>query len=602
VGPGGSIGTKKTCTIPAGTLTFAATNSGAFTLYIDPTTCALDAQIQTGLTAAATNFNVSTVANPTFPLYSYTTNSGTPYNLLNVLTVGSGVAINGSISYSDQYGLSPQDSEGGIGLHTGSGPGPFMVVNNYISGAGVTGVFLSDDLTDGSTPCGTTYPCPIQYNTGQLTEQRNTITTNPCYFSGSSCWNGGNYSWRNMDEVKQGKWVFQDGNIWGPYYAQIAQGECGASHYTYNGGNIVPTGYPMYTDSSEWTFTNNTCYQTAAGGTYTGLYYYAQWPALPIKNIRIHNNLFYNTNAYAQTSPLQPIEAQVQQSNTLTNCPYGKIAQWGGNGQNFVFDHNTIYGQGGCLTWFESVYQTLSTGTMLTNNIYNLVSDPGAWNAVLQTGTFFQPYSGFGGTPDIPADTVLQGTALFSVMNNFIWAGNVILATWTNSFPGSQVEYTNSQIATAQALFPTNTYWPSAGSSLSARINQLGWFDPANGNFRLKSTSPYISGARASTDGLDVGVDMDALEAAQGKVSNVHTFGSTSTSTTVGFLAPDSFGCAVDWGTTNFAVGSGSFRRVANAGGQRVQNVALSGLPADTLIYYRVDCAVQQPPGTVKLP
>jgi hypothetical protein len=95
---------------------------------------------------------------------------------------------------------------------------------------------------------------------------------------------------------------------------------------------------------------------------------------------------------------------------------------------------------------------------------------------------------------------------------------------------------------------------------------------------------------------------MDALEAAQGKVSNVHAFGSTSTSTTVGFLAPDSFGCAIDWGTTNFAAGSGSFTRVANAGGQRVQNVALSGLPADSLIYYRVDCAVQQPLGTIKLP
>ena len=95
---------------------------------------------------------------------------------------------------------------------------------------------------------------------------------------------------------------------------------------------------------------------------------------------------------------------------------------------------------------------------------------------------------------------------------------------------------------------------------------------------------------------------MDALEAAQGKVSNVHTYATTSTSTTIGFLAPDSFGCTVDWGSTNFVSGSGSYTRVANAGGQRVQNVPLSALPAHSLIYYRVNCAVQQPTGSLKLP
>ena len=611
VGTGGTIGTKKSCSYSGGTLNITGGGSGSYVIYMDPTTCLVDAQVSSGITASGTNITVTSVASPAYPTYTYTSPTSHVYTALNVLTMGDGTVTSGAIntgSYNERFGISgwATDQEGGGGFHVATGPGPFMTVNNYIQGAGITGMFFSDDLSNGSSPCGNVTPCPIQYNVGDVTEQRNTITTNVCYFAGSSCWNGGNYSWRNMDEVKSAARVWQDGNIWGPYYAQVGQGECGGSHYEYNGWPnflATPGGYPSYVSSGNWTYTNNTCNGGASAGIYTGLFYYAEWPAYPINNVRIHNSLFLNVNGYAQTSAVQPLQAQVQQSNTLANCPYGKITQWNGNGENFDFDHNTVYGEAGCLAWFESVYQALSSFTNLTNNIYNLVSDPGAFNANTQTGTQYQSYQGLGGgTADTPNCGGFQASALFACMNYFTWADNVILATWTNSFPGSLVEYNNSQIATAQSLFPANTYWPSAGSSLSARINQLGWFNTASNNFRLKSTSPYISGAKASTDGLDIGVNMDILEAAQGKVSNVHAYGSTSTSTTIGFLAPDSFGCGIDWGTSNFSGGAASYTRVTNSGGQCVQNVTLSSLPAHSLIYYRVNCAVQQPLGTVQLP
>jgi len=67
---------------------------------------------------------------------------------------------------------------------------------------------------------------------GNVTEQRNTITTGPTKDYNSPSWNGGNYFWRNLSEVKQGKWVKQDGNIYGPIWAQVADGEC-VSHGTY---------------------------------------------------------------------------------------------------------------------------------------------------------------------------------------------------------------------------------------------------------------------------------------------------------------------------------------------------------------------------------
>jgi hypothetical protein len=121
----------------------------------------------------------------------------------------------------------------------------------------------------------------------------------------------------------------------------------------------------------------------------------------------------------------------------------------------------------------------------------------------------------------------------------------------------------------------------------------------------MKSNSAYISGAKASNDGLDVGVNMDQLEQHQGKVSNVRVLATTSTSATIGLYAPDSFACGVDWGTSAFFTGSGTWTRVNGSTGNpdpRIQAVTLTGLPAHGLVYYRLNCAVMQPTGSIQLP
>jgi hypothetical protein len=536
-----------------------------------------------------------------FPSYSYADPAYITLYYWDELNTGQGTVTNGAVSsYSDMYALSIQNIESGIGLHAGSGPGPFMVVNNLIECTGVCGTFLADDNTNNTSPCGWAIPCSLQYQMGNLTEQRNKIFANPCYFYDAACWNGGAYAWRNLTENKQGGKVLRDGNIYGPYFLQVAQGQC-LDQLTYYQGFLATTGLVNWVDSSDATITNNTC-QYLGGQMSTNPWFTSTTPALPQKNIYVHNNLFYNDNAYAQTAALTPLQAVITKTGIGGNCPFGKGVSFGGNGQNFVYDHNTTYGQGGCQTWFYTQFLTLQSGTSFTNNIFNLVSDPGPYSGLLQSGTYATLNYNFGGGADAPDCNATQGTALFNCQSSFNWAGNVVLATWTNSLPGSQVEFTNAQIATAKALLPSNTIWPTAGTTLANRISQVAWYTPSTMNMRLKYNSPYISGAKASADGLDIGVDMDALEAAQGKVSNVHTHHTTSTSTIVGFLAPDAFGCTVDWGTSNFPSGTGTFSRVTNAGGQRVQNVALTGLPAHANIYYRVNCAVQQPVSTVQLP
>ncbi len=170
---------------------------------------------------------------------------------------------------------------------------------------------------------------------------------------------------------------------------------------------------------------------------------------------------------------------------------------------------------------------------------------------------------------------------------------------------------TSAQVSAAAALYPSNTWFPS-GSTLANRIAAMNWFAPGaygtgTGNYRLTSQSPYFSGsANHASDGKDVGANIDALEAAQGKVSNVHVSALATTSANVTWVAPDSFACTLDYATASFTAGSGSWTRVVSTAtgpaGARVQTASLTGLTPSTTYNYRVNCAVMQPTGTFQTP
>jgi hypothetical protein len=547
-----------------------------------------------------------------FPQYVYTSPNGNKNEGATVFTIGGFSVTSGAISSlsvansgaSQQYGTFESNTGFEFG---GSNIGPYKWDNDYIACAGVCGTFLTDDPTDGTTPCSFTGAnCPQQYNSGNLTETRSTILNPPCYFYDAACWNGGNYYFRQGSEVKQGRHVLQDGNQYGPFYPQVGLGEC-ILHEAYNGGDnygdLPNTGFPSYTDSSEWTFTNNTCNQTGEQ-LVVGLKNYLT--GAPIKNFLIRNNLFVNLNEYANTPVNQPYNSgRVYHENIDGNCPDGSFSDWAGSGQNMVFDHNTVRGMGGCLPVFFGFGADIESGLTITNSFFDIVSDPGYFSPY--RGSLYQPYN--------VTDTCWgnQGAALLNCYALLNYQSNVALFTYTNSMPGSSVEFSSSDIASLQtsysAIPTTGTYIP-AGNTLAARLANTGWFSACTltsaascvNNLRLLSSSPFISGGHLSTDGLDIGVNIDQLEQHQGKVSNVRALGSTSTSTTIALYAPDSNACSVDWGSSAFYSGSGSWTRVSGSGGQRVQTVALTGLPAHGLVYYRVNCAVQQPTGSVQLP
>jgi hypothetical protein len=149
-------------------------------------------------------------------------------------------------------------------------------------------------------------------------------------------------------------------------------------------------------------------------------------------------------------------------------------------------------------------------------------------------------------------------------------------------------------------------WWPGGANFIPSNmsLNSNGWykFDQANGgNYRLQSTSPYISGgANHASDGLNIGADIDALENAQGHVVTTGVSAITTTAAQINFVAPDTHSCPIYLATSPWPTTSAgtipTFTSTADTGvlpGTR--NVALSGLTTHTTYYAKIMCAEEQP-------
>ena len=607
-------GTKTSCSEPAGTVTIGGSGSGNLYLW-ENANCTMGGAVTTGVTASTTisNLTITTSASPSYPTYTYTAPSGSSWTRYAAIpfsytfTIASGTLTDTTTTISNNWGNVGSDGglstggrgQGGTGVEIAA-YGPIKFDNNYFIGSAIGGIFWADDLTLGATPCPT--PCAVQTTLGNLTVTRNTMTTDPVhFFYDSALWDGGDRYWRNVNENKVGRYVLYDGNIVGPWGGEVGQGQCGL-HEEFANQWQLPN-QPAYTNSSDWTFTNNTCFNANVGITTS--YSFQGGPfGYPIKNFLIQNNLFLNDNAYANVAQNQPVTAHYPPSSYGYNCPQGQLT-FLVQMEAFEFNHNTVSGFGGCQPYFAYFNSDYPSGGF-TNNILNYVLDP--INSV-GGNTFFQDNGVLAGSCGSASGT----QAIFNCINNWNWAGNVMLGTWSNSLPGSQTDLTASQLSTAQSTYFTGytANWPgtspySTQNTLAGRQTQTAWFSVSANNFRLSSSSPYISGNQRSqpsptTDGLDAGANIDQLEQHQGKVSNVRAYGLSSTAATVAFYAPDSFACGVDWTSNSWS----TWTRVSGAAGSpdpRVQSVALTGLPAHGLIAARVNCAVMQPTINIQLP
>ena len=503
----------------------------------------------------------------------------------------------------------------GQGINGGQGYGPVALENNdIVNGVGIVGYFGSDGFIH-DTACGSANPCVTLYTPGQITIKRNYFQSNPLANQFNPNWDGQWVDGRNQYEKKIGTNILIDGNIFDGIISSAGTGQCALNYYISN--NSPWLGYALAIDNSNWSFTNNTCLNMGAGvvigannntqGDQTVL------PQATTKNILIKNNLILNTlggnGGWKTANPYAPPSGvHYQYSNSGSGCPNSYSFIIGTLTENTILDHNTVRNSNGCFpqaVWFD--YNPVSG--FVTNNIFEWTSDnAGAYGLV--GPTIYQNVSG--DNYDIP--NCSNNGALAMIANGcapqLTWGGNLFLPTYADTFPGTgNQEFTSGQITGGINSVPSGLWATYAnGSTGAARLAWMKYFNTnslVSGGFSLTPTSPAISGAKVSTDGKDIGIDSDKLAVAQGQVSNVRVISTTSTSAKIVFYAPDSFACGVDWGTTAFYNGTGTWTRVAGSAGSpnpRIQMITLSGLPSDSLIYYRLNCATYQPTGTIQLP
>jgi hypothetical protein len=259
-------------------------------------------------------------------------------------------------------------------------------------------------------------------------------------------------------------------------------------------------------------------------------------------------------------------------------APAGSHLNLGEGGEDLQESHETVigrtkdshiamdYGNGGA---------SQASGLKMTDNIFEYFPGGAAWTDGVAYGKAFLDREWVGTTPAYKLEQ------------------NVILRQG-----GCGGGYQWDPCAPPPGPLPFGPY-PSGVLWYDTRSGPFPFINAAEGNYRLKPSSLYgKSGKYRATDGSDIGVDMDALEAAQGNVSNVRASDIGPATATIGFLAPDATGCPVMWSSDKWATST----MASNNGGQRIQNVHLTGLPPQAAIQYQVVCVVMQPTGTFNTP
>lgn len=384
------------------------------------------------------------------------------------------------------------------------------------------------------------------YIRGDYNYTRNTFKAPFKYLYGSPESDGLRYFLRQPLEWKSGRRISLFGNIFDGAWTEVTPASVFIAFTSVNGLGITDTDLQHNTFKHGPGITNVPAV-VDGGGLQT----------VPPNRFRLKNNLAWDIGSTSYWVP-----------SGGASAPTGWVLEGPAGGEDVIVDHNTIVGNTGRASAVFWLFDSNVEGVQVTNNFFYLSSGT---QGVVQDG----------GTPT-NACANLFGKALADCKftPSYVWTNNVLMSPDANQ-------------ATVQSWWPLlHNYIPSDMS-----LNNAGWLSYSKQDFHV--TSKYCSGcASPANDRRDVGVDMDALQAAQGKVTlvGVPEAHLTSTSAVVSFVAPDSMGCAVDYSSSDPAVIT-SFTRVSDAGGARPRNVTLSGLTSGTVYYFRVNCAVEQPTG-----
>lgn len=503
-----------------------------------------------------------------------------------------------------------------------------LLRNNLLEAGGITYYATNPDKTDGSNPI---HDITIERNEfRKLSAWRKT---------GTQVWN---YPERHSVELKQGHRVLIRGNFFNYAWSGINAGSflllspkepytmpsawnltsCTNSVCTISGNtNRLQEGDVVYIAGTTnhnglWEVASNSCPSTCQqltivsgpSGSSSGGTVQARALGLSAVDIDIRDNTFFQGTEFWRGGvgggeywkrPFARLRIQNNLTVDLDIRAFGSGGRvddngvYGANGDNgarsnylqggkfedAIISHNTFYGhRGGKAPWWgmpnlllaDDVTADVSEGIVLSDNLFQR-----------DANTTYSPVRG--GT----AGGTITLNERFKRYTADPWSGN---AAWTSA----KNVMCCGESGTWSVSHPASYLWPAAESDVKWLKAQLA----ATYDFRLRYDSPYQSGgANRASDSSIVGVDIDALDAAQGKVKNARVRNITATTAVVSYFAPDTDACTVEYGSSA-TWGTGT--RTGDGGGDRARSVNLSALTTGTVYYYRVLCAVEQPNGTFK--
>ena len=279
-------------------------------------------------------------------------------------------------------------------------------------------------------------------------------------------------------------------------------------------------------------------------------------------------------------------------------------------GEDLTIDHNTFVAISGSFGNF--VHQAAGTqpeGLTVTNNIIP-ISNAAPFN---DHGLGADGLAQSSGGEAVVSNPNVAPWLNYQFHHNLLYPSQFSVADTSGNGRNGVTTFTSTETqASAQSFYPTlqnSNYFPAVTS-----FTQLGLFrapaPPAtNDSFYSGLDARALSGSLASsghhgypsTDGQDLGADLQAIRDAQGAVTLIGAPASvmTATSAVITFQAPDSQACPVDFKAVDPADPNllNGFTRAADTGASRLRSVLLTGLTTQTTYAYRVDCAAQQPTG-----
>ena len=454
--------------------------------------------------------------------------------------------------------------------------GPHKLVNNTINAEGII-LFATD-------------AAPVFDPPHDVEIRRNYVMANPQHLYAGRDSDGLYYPHRHWFEAKKGQRFLFDANVFEHCWADFGQPNGACLMFTPRVGS-VPVPSMSKARISDITWTNNILRNTSGAWTFFGGEQIGTGDLPTSTRILVRNNLVHDLDYFRWRTP-------------GTFSPAAGVLFNLSGGDKIVIDHNTMFDTRGSAAAILANYHNRGSNLRIQNNIFTHNHDSnysgyfrdvlGEVAPVIDTSSAFNSFRAFWqAVPDADPQSTFSYNLIIPGVKN-----SQSDQCYVN--PGADCDFSVSDAQWFWNGF-TRLYFPP-GNTARDRIGSILFAKPLEGNFRLSLLSPFrgssqCSGSPCSTDGKDLGVDMDQIESSMKTATNVQVRDVTANRAIFSYDAPDSVACRVEAAPDPLFY---TARSKFDTGGFGKRNTTLEGLQELTAYYYRVVCGGGETRGTFK--